>query len=182
MAPPKPQEIGDIMEDFRLPDVQGNQQSLSSYLSGKKGAVVLFWSSVCAHCVHYDGYLNGFTERHPQLGLVVVGARSGETLEQARTTVEKRRLAFPLLFDADGKLAKRWFTQQTPRAFLLDNERTLLYRGAIDNFKFPGDPHHVDYLEAAIAEFLNGQHISRKETASFGCAIRAVYYDIPVRL
>ena len=55
----------------------------------------------------------------------------------------------------------------------------LLYRGAIDNFKFPEDSDYQAYLEPAIASFLAGQPIARQETASFGCAIQSVYYILP---
>ena len=39
-----------------------------------------------------------------------------------------------LLLDASGVVAQQWFTQQTPRVFLLNPDLRLLYRGAIDNF------------------------------------------------
>jgi hypothetical protein len=54
-----------------------------------------------------------------------------------------------------------------------------LYRGAIDNYKYAGDPEYVPYLEPAIAQFLSGSAITRQETASFGCAIQSVYYNLP---
>ena len=57
-----------------------------------------------------------------------------------------------------------------------------LYRGAIDNFKFPEDNEYLAYLEPAIASFLAGQPIARAETASFGCAIQTVYYRLPKQL
>jgi peroxiredoxin len=153
--PVETQEVGRVVANFQLPDVHGQPQSLGGCLDGKKGAVVVFWSGVCAHCVHYDPYLKAFESRHPQIALIAVASRSGETPEQIRATATERKLTFPILFDAGGALARLWFTQQTPRVFLLD---------------------------AAIAEFLAGQPVSRKETASFGCAIRSVYYNIPVKL
>jgi hypothetical protein len=58
----------------------------------------------------------------------------------------------------------------------------LLYRGAIDNFKYPGDPEYVAHLETAISEFLAGKPIRRAETSSFGCAIQSVYYTLPKHL
>jgi hypothetical protein len=54
----------------------------------------------------------------------------------------------------------------------------LEYRGAIDNFQFPGDPDYVAYLEPAISDLLAGRPISQPETASFGCAIQSVYYQL----
>jgi peroxiredoxin len=179
---PKAQEIGSSVDDFVLHDVHGGERSLSKSLNGKKGAVVIFWSGVCSHCIRYDGYLNSFDQRHSELALVVVASRYGETPEQIRKTSAERGLSFPILYDSGSVVAHRWFTQQTPRAFLIDRNRTLLYRGAIDNYKYPNDPQHVDYLEPAIAEFLSGKPVLRAETASFGCAIQSVYYILPTNL
>src|SRR6266566_3573339 len=99
------QEIGGPAGDFTLPDVNGGQENLSSLLNGKKGAVVVFWSGVCSHCVRYDGYLNGFAEQHPELGLVAVASRQGETPEQILKTVADRELTFPILHDPGSKVA-----------------------------------------------------------------------------
>ena len=176
------QGFGTILDDFNLRNITGAEESLSSYLRGKKGAVVVFWSGLCSHCVRYDGYLNGFVDRHPELGLVAVASRQGETPEQILKTVADRRLTFPIVQDPGAKVAVRWFTQQTPRVFLVDAQRALLYRGAIDNYKYPDDPDHIAYLEPAITEFLDGRPVSRAETASFGCAIQSVYYILPKSL
>jgi len=76
-------------------------------------------------------------------------------------------------------VARELFTQQTPRAFLVDAESRLLYRGAIDNFKYPEDNEYEAYLEPAIEQMLAGKPIARPEVPSFGCAIQSVYYTIP---
>ena len=177
--PQKTQEIGAVVDDFSLLNVNGGQQSLSEFLNGKRGAVVAFWSGICSHCVRYDGYFNTFAERHPEIALVTLASRHGETPEMIRDTMKDRGLTFPILHDRGSAMAKQWFTQQTPRVFLIDSDRKLLYRGAIDNFKFPDDPQHEAYLEPAISAFLAGQPVPRKETASFGCAIMSVYYILP---
>jgi hypothetical protein len=46
---------------------------------------------------------------------------------------EARRLTFPILHDPNGVVARQWFTEQTPRVFLLDAGRVLRYRGAIQS-------------------------------------------------
>ena len=84
---------------------------------------------------------------------------------------------FPILVDADGAVAAQWFTQQTPRAFLIDAGLALRYRGAIDNFQFPDDPDYAAYLEPAISDLLAGRPVAQPETSSFGCAIQSVYYN-----
>lgn len=179
---PQGQEIGCRTDDFTLPGVNGGQTRLTTLLDGKRGAAVVFWSGVCSHCVRYDGYLNEFTSRHPELALMVVASRYGETPEQIRETMSARGLRFPIAHDADGSVARQWAAVQTPRAFLIDPSRVLLYRGAIDNFKYPIDPDYAAYLEPAIAEFLAGKPVGRAETASFGCAVQSVYYTLPKHL
>jgi peroxiredoxin len=176
------QKFGEPLPDLFLADLKGRSVGLGSRLAGKKGGVVVFWSSTCSHCVRYDGYLNSFEANHPGLALIVVAARSGETLAGVQKAAAQRDLRFTLVHDGTAKAAGAWYTQQTPRAFLMDPDRKLLYRGAIDNYKFAGDSEHVDYLEPAIAEFLSGAEITRPETASFGCAIQSVYYTLPKAL
>jgi peroxiredoxin len=173
------QKFGEPLGDFSLTALSGSEVSLSSAVAGKRGAVVVIWSSTCSHCLRYDKYLNGFDQRHPELSLTVVSARVGETMEAARKAASQRKLSFRLLHDPTSIVAKQWYTQQTPRAFLMDAERRLLYRGAIDNFKFPADPEHVGYLEPAIAQFLAGSPVARPEVTSYGCSIQSVYYNLP---
>lgn len=179
-APSNPkQEIGGLVPEVSLPLLSGGKGALQAYLQGKKGVVVVFWSETCSHCLRYDAYLNEFSAKHPELGLVAIASRQGETMDKIRTTVSERKLRFPILHDADGSVAKQWYTQQTPRVFLIDSALKLLYRGAIDNYKFAGDSEYQEYLEPAIAAFLAGKPVPRPETASFGCAIQSVYYLLP---
>lgn len=175
------QEIGLPVSDFSLPHLgsSGNRRSLADFLPEKKGAVVVFWSGVCSHCLRYDDYFNRFESRHPELSLVAIAARYGETADQILATAKQRALSFPILHDPPGAIARQWYTQQTPRAFLIDHERKLLYRGAIDNYKYPEDSEYVGYLEPAISSFLAGEPIVKSETASYGCAIQSVYYILP---
>ena len=186
MAPPgipaRKQEVGAPVSDFQLTGLDGKLVSLRDLLNSKRGAVVVFWSGVCSHCVLYDQYLSAFAAIHPELGMAAIASRHGETPEEIRTVAGKRNLTFPILHDPGGRVAEQWSTQQTPRAFLIDFSGALLYRGAIDNYKYPNDPEHVLYLEPAISEFLAGVPLTRTETASFGCAIKSVYYNLPKAL
>jgi hypothetical protein len=100
-------------------------------------------------------------------------------MEMLRATVAERGLRFLLLYDGERTVADAWLVQQTPRVFLLDPERRLLYRGAIDNFKYPEDPDYVGYLNAAIEAFRAGKALPRVETPSFGCPVKSVYYTLP---
>jgi len=157
----------------------GGAASLDAALRGRRGGVVVFWSGVCTHCVRYDPYFNQFETAHPELALYVVATRFTESGDDVRAAIADRGLRFHLYNGADGAAATAYFAQQTPRVYLIDPQRTLMYRGAVDNFKYEGDPEFQPYLERAIRSFLNGEPIERPETGSFGCAVKSVYYQLP---
>lgn len=181
--PPPAQTIGGRVPDLTLPAVDtGVVRSIDECLAGRRGAVVLFWSSVCTHCVRYDAYFNGFEAAHPAVVLYAIATRHGETADDIRNAVGARGLRFALYHSPDGAAANAYFAQQTPRVYLLDQNRTVRYRGAIDNFKYADDPEYEPYLEHAIASYLAGEPIARVETSSFGCAVRSVYYDLPTMI
>ena len=173
------QPLDEPLPGFTLADLSGEESSLDDALARKRGAVVVFWSATCSHCRRYDEFLRRFAERHGELALIVVACRQDETAADLRRSASERRLDFPILHDITRRVAHDWLVSQTPRVFLIDPERRLRYRGAIDNFKYPHDPDYVSYLEPAIGRFLAGQPIERPETASFGCPVESVYYDIP---
>jgi peroxiredoxin len=173
------QAIGELVPDFLLPLLDGGALSLQSFLMGRTAAVVMFWSSVCSHCRRYDTYLNRLPERYPGLGLLAVASRQNEDAEMLRAAMAERDLSFPMVHDAQRTVADAWLVQQTPRVFLLDSERRLIYRGAIDNFKYPADPDYVGYLDTAIEALLVGKAPLRIDTPSFGCPVKSVYYLLP---
>ena len=165
-----------------LQRTSGETVSLMESLAGKQGGVVVFWSGICSHCVRYDGYLNNFQANHPEMAFMAIASRHGESPDAILKQMAERKLTFPILLDPGGKVAAKWQAQQTPRAYLLDSSRAVIYRGAIDNYKYPDDPERLAYLEPAIDEFLKGVPVTRHETASFGCAIQSVYYVLPKAL
>ena len=168
--------IAERAEDFVLASTAGARVRLTKALAGKRAALVVFWSGVCSHCQRYDGYLDGFAERHPEVALLVVACREGEDLEAVRRTAAARRLGFPILLDADRRVAHAWGVQQTPRVFLVSPELQVVYSGAIDNFTYAEDPAHAPYLETALGEHLAGRPVSRADSPSFGCPVESIYY------
>jgi hypothetical protein len=180
--PSQQQKFGEPLPDFSIRTLNGDLASIDSIAARKKGAVIVVWSSTCSHCIRYDDYFGSFEKSHPEVGLLVVSSRQGEELESVKKAAFQRKLTFPVAHDPSRQVADQWFARQTPRAFLLDAERRLLYRGAIDNYKYGTDPEYIAYLEPALEQFLKGQPIERPETASYGCAIKSIYYTLPKAL
>ncbi|HEX4278197.1 MAG TPA: redoxin family protein [Bryobacteraceae bacterium] len=176
------QKFGEALPDFSLRTLDGETANIGWVLGKKKGAVIVVWSSTCSHCIRYDKYFNGFGEQYPDIGLLIVSSRNGEELDAVRRAAAQRKLKFPIVHDPASIVAGEWFTRQTPRAFLIDANGALLYRGAVDNYKYSDDPEYVAYLDPALAQFLQGKPVEKQETASYGCAIQSVYYTLPKAL
>ena len=138
-------------------------------LAGAEAASFVWRASARTACVR--PYFNQLEASHPELAFYVVATRYTETVADIQKATADRRLRFPLYHNPDGAAARAYLAQQTPRVYLVDAGRTLLYRGAVDNFKYAHDPEYQPYLEPAIASFLSGRPIERPETASFGCAV-----------
>src|SRR5262249_13955208 len=119
-----------------------------------------------------------FRSRHPEVALLAIGSRPQESRDQLCAAARDRRLSFPILIDPGGRVARQWYTEQTPRAFLVASDMRLLYRGAIDNFQFPADPNSGPSLHPRLAALLAHRPLPHPETASFGCAIKSVYYQL----
>lgn len=180
MAIKMEQSIGGTLPDFNLRPVGGGEpRGLDSALSKRKGAVVIFWSAVCSHCRRYDAYLQRFSKQYPDIGLVAIASREGEDESSLTRAIADRSLEFSILHDSDRAVAKSWLVNQTPRAFLLNAEQLLVYRGAIDNFKYSQDPDYAPYLDHAIEDLLAGRAVRRAETPGFGCPTESVYYRQP---
>jgi len=173
--------MGSVLPDVSLAPVDAPEQvwRLHEHAAHGRGALIVFWSSVCSHCARYDEYLTTLSQRHPELAFAAIASRQNETPDDIRTALQKRQLTFTTLYDTGMAVAHELFTQQTPRAFLVDADSRLMYRGAIDNFKYPEDTEYEAYLEPAIEQMLAGKPIARPEVPSFGCAIQSVYYTIP---
>jgi hypothetical protein len=78
--------------------------NLIGSLHGKRGGAVVFWSGICSHCVRYDGYLNDFLAKHPDLAFWGIASRHGENVDTVLKAVAERGLSFPILLDPGGKV------------------------------------------------------------------------------
>src|SRR5438046_2507387 len=109
------QKFGEPIADFSLRTLNGEPTNIDAISEGKKGAVVVVWSSTCSHCHRYDKYFNTFADRYPDIGLVIVSSRQGEAIDSVKKAAAQRGLKFPIVHDPGGEVAKQWFTRQTPR-------------------------------------------------------------------
>ena len=89
--------------------------------------------------------------------------------------IENYALDFDLYIDHKNKKAKHLGAKVTPEVFLLDQEYTIHYNGAIDNWFYSlGKNRNLitsHYLEDAMNSLLNGTKIQIPYVQAIGCYI-----------
>jgi peroxiredoxin len=169
---PAPPAIGATIEDFTLPDANGQEQSLKS-LAGKKGTVLLFVSVQCPVSNAYNERMEKLAQDYKAKGIAVIGINSNvkEDAAAVKSHAEASKFTFPILKDPGNKIADRLGATVTPEAYFLDAGNKLVYHGRIDNSR-NGDQIESPDLRNALDAVLAGKPIEKTEAKAFGCTIK----------
>ena len=164
-----------VVKDFTLQDAAGTHNALHKLSEGKPATVVLFLATQCPIATDYAERIvtlfNKYNEKKVQF--IGINANKQETVEEIAKYNEKYGFEFPVLKDPENKIADYFAARRTPEVFLLDKERILRYRGAIDNSRDEPTQH---YLQTALDLVIEGQDIPKesKKTRAVGCTIKRV--------
>jgi peroxiredoxin len=160
-------DIGAAGPDLHATTVSGQSFSLSETEKTHSAVVVLFLSTLCPYSNYYNDLLRDMAAEYEGRGVAFLGINSSrvETLAEIRDHAREHGHTFPIVRDADGKLARSFDARWTPEVFLLDGEGKLRYRGRIASKLASPD------LKNALDALLSGREVRPAETKAFGCAI-----------
>ncbi len=81
--------------------------------------------------------------------------------------------AFPYLIDEDQSVAKAYRAACTPDFYVFDGDRSLVYRGQLDDSR-PSNNVPVDGrdVRAALDAVLGAHEVSEQQMPSIGCSIK----------
>lgn len=167
-------EIGTVLEDFKLTDTGGKEQSFNG-LKGKNGAVLVWLSAQCPIVKGYNERINQIAADYQSKGIAFIGINSNatESLDWIKSDAAEVGYKFPLLIDKGNVLADKLGATVTPEVYFFDAKNTLLYHGAIDNDR-AGKNISDTYLRTAFDSTLAGKKIEKTRANAFGCAIKRV--------
>jgi len=164
--------IGSTLEDFKLTDTSGKEQSLSG-LKGEKGTVLVFLSAQCPVVKGYNERINQIAADYSAKGINFIGINSNatEALDWVKSNATEVGYKFPVLIDKNAVLADKLGAKVTPEVYYFDAKNVLLYHGAIDNDR-SGKNITDGYLKVAFDASLSGKKIERTSANAFGCGIK----------
>jgi peroxiredoxin len=171
--------LGTPAADFRLPDTDGKQVSLSDF-PGAKALLVAFICNHCPFVKHIQAAFAQLAREYQARGVAIVGINSNDVLnhpdDSPAKMVEEKKVAgytFPYLYDESQKVAQAYKAACTPDFFLFDKDRKLVYRGQMDSSR-PGNgkPNDGADLRAALDAVLAGKKLSSDQLPSIGCNIK----------
>jgi peroxiredoxin len=187
--------LGMTWQPFVLPDALGQQHALADMV-GESGTLIMF---ICNHCPFVEHIMAGVVEYANEYfgkGIKCVAITSNDIESHPEDApkfmpqfIEKYKITFPYLYDADQSVAKAFDAACTPEFLLFSSAGKLFYRGQFDasrpytewDIKF-GRPQNtvavtgVD-LRAATDNLLNGIAAPLPQIPSVGCNIKWRSFD-----
>lgn len=175
-------QVGDVVTDFNLKNIDNNSISLSSYPDAK-GYIVIFG---CNTCPVSRGYENRMVELQQKFGskgypLIMINpndpeAQSGETFEDMQQHAKKSNLTFPYLEDPGQVVTRRFGALRTPHVFVLQKSNkgnVVAYIGAIDNDPDNDNSSRINYVQNAVNALMTGKKPEPSFTKAVGCGVKS---------
>ena len=178
--------LGTPAPSFSLPDVATGELRALADFAGEKALLAVFLCAHCPYVVHVLPALARIARDYAGKSVGIVGISSNDVAQYAEdapapTAAWARAggLAFPILYDETQAVAKAYTAACTPDFFIFGPDRTLVYRGQIDDSRpmrgpaRPGNgtPDGAD-LRAAIDAVLAAQTANPQQMPSIGCNIK----------
>jgi len=114
--------------DFTLPDANGRQVSLGQFI-GKKPVLLVFWATWCPTCKEEVPVINRMHSEPPTNGdLQILALDFMESEEKVNAFIKRKRVAYPVLLDRRGKVARKYRVVGIPTYILIDRNGKVSYR------------------------------------------------------
>ena len=112
--------------DFTLPDAGGREVSLGPFI-GKKPVLLVFWATWCPHCNESVPVINRMHTEPPAAGnLQILALDFMESREKVTAFIASKKVAFPVLLDRSGSVARGYRAVGIPTCGLRDLDGEIL--------------------------------------------------------
>ena len=126
--------IGQKMPAFEVTTLDGTVME-SGKIIGNKPLFLVFWATWCPNCKREIPNINQLSEEFgPKArngeGMEFLGVNVGvnDSLRKVRRYAKKYTMDYPIYFDKDSSLTKRFKVSGTPTVIIVDKSGTVRYR------------------------------------------------------
>lgn len=131
-GPGKAQSKGSMAPDFALPTTENTTIALAQY-KGNRNIFIMFWKINGLYCPYE---LEGLRDRYQELkknDFEVIAVNIKEQKAKVQDFSSEKKLPFPVLLDADGKVAGTYEITGLPVMLIIDKKGEIKWRG----YRFP---------------------------------------------
>ena len=174
-------QIGDMVDNFELQNIDGKMVSLSDY-NNSKGVIVVFTCNTCPYAVAYEDRIVALDKAFAPKGYPVLAimpnnikVKPADDLSHMKKRAEEKEFTFPYLIDADQTVYPKFGATKTPHVYILKTTskgHQVKYIGAIDDNFQDAKKVKTTYVADAIEALLNGKEVPISETRAIGCTIK----------
>ena len=175
-------EIGDLVEDFKLKNIDGKMLSMADNKNAK-GFVLIFTCNHCPFSIAYEDRIIALDKAYKKKGYQVIAinpndpsleAAKDDSYELMQQRAKEKKFKFPYLFDEGQNIFPKFGATKTPDCFIVQKSAAglkLVYRGAFDDNKEEKEV-KKKYIADAIDALLAGKTPDPAVTKAFGCGIK----------
>lgn len=173
--------VGDVVQDFSLKNVDGNMMSLAD-MDEAKGFIVVFTCNHCPFSVMYEDRLLGFDQMYAEQGYPVIAINPNDSERKPEDSFDnmvirsnEKEFTFPYLHDDTQEIAKQFGATRTPHIYVLvkeESELVVKYIGAIDDSPRSAEGVEDPYLHKAMRSIVSGYAPDPDFTKAIGCTIK----------
>jgi peroxiredoxin len=173
--------IGDVIEDFKLMNIDGNMVSLSDYKDAK-GFIITFTCNTCPYAKMYEDRIIELDKKYAPLGYPVIAimpnntqVKPGDSFEEMKKRAQVKGFTFPYLIDEEQNVYPKFGATKTPHMYVVQKTKKgniVQYIGAIDDNYKDASAVSRKYVEEAVDALLDGKEVAETITRAIGCSIK----------
>lgn len=127
--------VGRLAPNFTLKSARGKNLKLSEF----RGKVVLlnFWATWCGPCRKEIPELNKLQKKYKPAGFTVLGVNIDRERNAAKALARKLRTQFPILFDSNKIVSRRYQVDAMPKTVIIDRNGQIrfVHRGYVAGYE-----------------------------------------------